>query len=71
MINLKIEKNVSKLKYGEKLKLCYIDTDSFTVYLKTEYIYKAISEDIETRFDISDFELDRLLPKGKNKKLDY
>ena len=70
MINLKIEKNVSKLKYGEKLKLCYIDTDSFTVYLKTEYIYKAISEDIETRFDISDFELDRLLPKGKNKKLD-
>ena len=70
MINLKIEKNVSKLKYGEKLKLCYIDTDSFTVYLKTEYIYKAISEDTETRFDISDFELDRLLPKGKNKKLD-
>ena len=71
MINLKIEKNVSKLKYGEKLKLCYIDTDSFTVYLKTEYIYKAIAEDIETRFDISDFELDRLLPKGQNKKLDY
>ena len=28
------------LKYGEKLKLCYIDTDSFILYIKTEDIYK-------------------------------
>ena len=38
-----------------------------------EDIYKDIAEDIETRFDNSNYELecnsiDRLLPKGKNKK---
>ena len=30
-----------KLKYGEKSKLCYMDTDSFIVYIKTDDIYKA------------------------------
>ena len=24
-----------KLKYGEKSNLCYMDTDSFVVYIKT------------------------------------
>ena len=28
-----------KPKYGEKVKLCYMDTDSFTVYIKSEDIY--------------------------------
>ena len=56
-------------KYGEKAKLCYIDTDSFIVYIKADDIYKNIAEDIETRFDNSNYELDRLLPKGKNKKV--
>ena len=45
-----------------------MDTDSFTVYLKTDDIYKDIAEDIEKRFDTSQNELDRPLPKGKNKK---
>ena len=40
-----------KPKYGENAKLCYMDTDSFIVHLKTEDIYKDISEDVETRFD--------------------
>ena len=31
-------------------------------------IYKDIAEDVETRFDTSNFELDQPLPKGKNKK---
>ena len=57
-----------KPKYGEKAKLCYMDTDSFTVYIKTGDIYKDIAEDVETRFDTSNNELDRPLPKGKNKK---
>ena len=35
-----------KPKYEEKSKLCYIDTDSFIVYLKTEDIYKDIAKDI-------------------------
>ena len=38
-----------KPKYGEKAKLCYMDTDSFIVYIKTDDIYKDIGEDVETR----------------------
>ena len=45
-----------------------MDTDSFIVYIKTCDIYKDIAKDIETRFDTSNYELDRPLPKGKNKK---
>ena len=45
-----------------------MDTDSLIVYIKTDYIYKDIAEDVETRFDTSNYELDRPLPKGKNKK---
>ena len=39
-----------KLKYGEKAKLCCMDTNSFIVYIKTDDIYKGISEDVATRF---------------------
>ena len=56
-------------KYGEKTKLCCMDTDSFIVYIKTDGIYKDIAEHVETRFDTSNYELDRPLPKGKNKKV--
>ena len=52
-----------KLKYGEIAKLCYVDTDSFSVHVKMNDIYKNIAEDIETRFDNSHYELDRPLPK--------
>ena len=30
-------------KYGEKAKLCYIDTDSFIISIKTEDVYKHIA----------------------------
>ena len=36
------------------------------VYKKTDYIYIDIAEDVEFRFDTSNFELDRPLLKGKN-----
>ena len=36
---------------------------------KTDDIYKDIGEDFKTRFDTSKYELDKSLPKGKNKKL--
>ena len=42
-----------------------MDTDSFTVYIKTDDTYKAFAENVETRFDISNYKLDRPLPKGK------
>ena len=57
-----------KPKYGEKAKLCYMDTDSFIIYIKTHYIYKHIAEDVEIRFHTSNYRLDKPLPKGKNKK---
>ena len=60
-----------KPKYGEKVKLCYMDTDSFTVYIKTDHIYKDVAEDVESRFDTSNYELDIPLPKGKNKKINW
>ena len=44
-------------------------TDSFTIYIKTDHIYKDIAEDVEARFDTSNYELDRALPKIKNKKV--
>ena len=33
-----------------------MDVDSFFVYIKTDDIYKYIAEDVETRFDISNYE---------------
>ena len=36
---------------------------------KTDDIYKDIAKDIEIRFDTSNYELDRPLPKGKNKEV--
>ena len=45
-----------------------MDTDSFIVHVRTDDIYKDIAEDVETRFDTTNFKIDRPLPKGKNKK---
>ena len=55
--------------YKEKIKLCYMDTDSYVYDIKTEDFYKDIAEDVETRFDTSGYTLDRPLPVGKNKKV--
>ena len=48
--------------------MCYVNTGSFIVYIKIDDIYKAIAEDVETRFDTSNYEWDRPLPKGKKLK---
>ena len=42
-----------KPKYRQKAKLCFMDTDSFIVYIKTEDIYSRIANNVETRFDTS------------------
>ena len=61
-----------KSKYGEKAKLCYMDTENdngFIVIVTTDDIYKDIIEDVETSVDTSNYDLSRLLPKGKIKNV--
>ena len=67
-----------KPKYNSNVKLCYIDTDSFIMNIKTSDFYKDIASDVENRFDTSNYEANtsetsalarRPLPTGKNKKI--
>ena len=43
-----------------------MDTDSFIIYIKIKANYATIAKDVETRFDTSNYELDRPLPNVKN-----
>ena len=52
-------------KYGQNAKPCYMDTNSFILHVKTDYINNDIAEVVKTRFDISNFDLEKPLPKGK------
>ena len=45
-----------------------MDADSFIVHIKTKNVYEDIANDIEKRFDTSNYEVNRPLPTGKNKK---
>ena len=58
-----------KSKYGNKVKLCYTDTDSLAMNVKPSDFYKDIAHDVQERFDTSNYSFDRPLPKGKNKKV--
>ena len=58
-----------KLKYNDNVKLCYMDTDSFIMNIKSNDFYKHIASDVENRFDTSNYEVNRPLPTGKNKKV--
>ena len=58
-----------KPKYADNVKLCYMDTDSFIMHLKTEDFDKDIADDVEKMFDTSNYEVNRPLPIGKNKKV--
>ena len=58
-----------KTKYEDKAQLCYVDTDSFVVNIKTKDFFKDISQDVNKRFDTSNYTFDRPLPTGINKKV--
>ena len=58
-----------KPKYDNKVQLCYMDTDSFIMNIKTNDFYEDIANDVENRFDTSNYEVNRPLPMGKNKKI--
>ena len=63
-----------KPKYNDNVKLCYMDTDTFVMNIKTNIhfvmnIYEDTANDVEKRFDTSNYEVNRPLPTGKNKKV--
>ena len=60
-----------KPKYGDQARLCYMDTDSFVIYIKIEDFYKDIAGDVERWFDTSNYDKQdkRPLPIGKNEKV--
>ena len=58
-----------KPKYEDSAKLRYMDTGSFIIYNKTENNFEDITNEVEKRFDTSDYEVDRPLFTGKNKKM--
>ena len=51
-----------KPKDDDNIKLCYMDTDSFIMHIITEDFYKDIANDVEKRFDTSNYEVNRPLP---------
>ena len=61
--------NYIKPKYGDKARLCYMDTDSFIINIETEDFYKDIVNDVERWFDTSNYDKNdkRRLPIAKNK----
>ena len=42
--------------YGDRAKLCYTDTDSFIIYIKTEDFLEDISNGVEGWFDMSNYD---------------
>ena len=58
-----------KPKMNDNIKLCYMDTDSFIMNIKTNDFYEDIANDVENRFDNSNYEVNRPLLMGKNKKV--
>ena len=58
-----------KPKYGDRIKLCYTDTDSLIPFIITEDFYEDIADDVEKTFDTSGYKVDRPPPTGKNKKV--
>ena len=60
-----------KPKCQQNAKLCYMDTGSFIIHIKTEDVYGDIAGDVAKRFDTSNFEIDRPLPIVKIKKSDW
>ena len=58
-----------KPNYNYNVRLCFMDTDSFVMHIKTNDFYKDIASDVENRFHTSNYEVNRPLPTGKNKKV--
>ena len=57
-----------KPKCGDNVKLCYMDTDSSIIHIKTEDFYNDIADDVEKRFDISNLKSIDHYPQERIKK---
>ena len=58
-----------KPKYQKNEKLCYMDTDSFIFYIKSDNVFEDIAGNVEKRFDNSNYEVNGPLSTGKTKKM--
>ena len=58
------------LKYGENLKLCYMDADLLVHHIKTKDFYTDIVSDVKLKLDTSGYDKKdaRPLTTGENKK---
>ena len=65
----KMWENIEILNLSQQKKEETICCQNQIAYIKTDDIYKEISEDVETRFGTWNYDLDRSLPKGKDKKV--
>ena len=57
-----------KPKYGDNVKLRYMDTDNFIIYIKTEDFYIDIADDVECKFDTQIMKLIDHYPQERIKK---
>ena len=46
-----------------------MDTNNFIINVKAEDLYEDIANDVEKRFNTSNYNINRALPTGKNKKV--
>ena len=60
-----------KPKYEDRVKLCYMETDSFILQIQTDYFFDNINNDVNKWFDTSNYDKNdnRPLEIGKNKKV--
>ena len=63
--------NYIKPKYQDNEKLCYMDTKSFIINIKTEEFFEDIAIlNVEKKIDTSNYKVNRPLPKGRKKSSD-
>ena len=55
-----------KPKYDNNVTLCYMDMDSFIMNIKPNDFYGDVANDVECKFDTSNYEVNRPLSMGKN-----
>ena len=74
LLAIEMKKMIKKYDYikpkcQDNAKLCYMDTDSFIINIKTKDFHEDITDDVRKRFDPSNYKVNRPLPTGKNKKV--